>query len=105
MSISTQNRSATISGIVFSITLPISAIAQTFSPYTSAQIQEFNSQPIAPIETPAGPFYMEPRPVTQNPNAALDARYLQRPEGEAQAEALSMDSVAPFEPIPATITF
>ena len=105
MSISTQNRSATISGIVFSFTLPIAAIAQTFSPYTPAQIQEFNSQPIAPIETPAGPVYIEPQPVIQNPNVALDARYLQRPEGEAQAEALSMDSVVPFEPIPATITF
>lgn len=105
MSISTQNRSAAISGIVFSFTLPITAIAQTFSPYTPAQIKEFNSQPIAPIETPAGPVYLEPPPVTQKPNIPFDARYLQRPDGEAQAEAQSTDSVAPFEPIPATITF
>lgn len=105
MSISTQIRSNAISGIVCGFTLPIAAIAQTFSPYTPEQIQEFNSQPISPIETPAGPVYLEPRPITQNPNVALDARYFQRPEGEAQAEALSTDSVAPFEPIPATITF
>lgn len=105
MSISTQIRSNVIAGIAFGFALPSAATAQTFSPYTPAQIQEFNSQPISPIETPAGPFYMEPRPLTQNPNVALDALYLQRPEGEAQAEALSTDSVAPFEPIPATITF
>ena len=37
-------------------------IAQTFSPYSPTQIQEFNSQPIAPIETPAGPVYVERPP-------------------------------------------
>ena len=105
MSISTQIRSLPIAGLVFGFALPMAAIAQTFSPYTPAQIQEFNSQPLAPIETPAGPVYLEPPPVTQKPNVPFDARYLQRPDGEAQAEAQSTDSVAPFEPIPATITF
>lgn len=105
MRISTQIRSIPISGIILGFTLPIAAIAQTFSPYTPAQIQEFNSQPIAPIETPAGPVYLESPPVIQKPNIPLDARYLQRPDGEAQAEAQSTDSVAPFEPIPATISF
>lgn len=105
MSISTQIRLIHFSGIVLGLALPISTIAQTFSPYTPAQIQEFNRQPIAPIETPAGPVYLEPQPVTQAPNVSLDARSLKRPDGEAQAEAQSTDSVAPFEPIPATFTF
>lgn len=105
MSISTQIRSIHIAGVVLGLALPITALAQTFSPYTPAQIREFNNQPIAPIETPAGPVYLEPPPVTQAPNLSLDARSLQRPDGEAQAEAQSTDSVAPFEPIPATFTF
>jgi hypothetical protein len=105
MSIPTQIRSLPISGLVFGFAFPMAAIAQTFSPYTPAQIQEFNSQPIAPIETPSGPVYLVSPPVTQKPDIPFDARYLQRPDGEAQAEAQSTDSVAPFEPIPATITF
>lgn len=105
MSISSQIRLTSILGIVFGFTLPIAAIAQTFSPYTPAQIQELNRQPIAPIETPAGPIYLEPPPVTQKPNVPFDARYLQRPDGEAQAEAQSAESAAPFEPIPVTTTF
>lgn len=105
MPISTQIRSIYISGIVFGLVLPITAIAQTFSPYTPAQIQEFNQQPIAPIETPAGPVYLEPPPVNQKPDVPFDSRYLKRPDGEAQAEAQSTESDAPFEPIPATISF
>mgnify|MGYP000689264073 CR=1 FL=1 len=69
------------------------------------QIQEFNSQPIAPIETPAGPVYMDPPPVNQKPKAPFDSRYVKNPDGEEQAEAQEVESAAPFEPIPATFTF
>lgn len=91
--------------IAFGVALPIAAIAQTFSPYTPEQIQEFNNQPISPIETPAGPVYLEAPPVSQKPNVPFDARYFRNPEGEQQAEAQGSESAAPFEPIPATIPF
>ncbi len=80
-------------------------MAQTFSPYTAEQIQEFNNQPIAPVETPAGPVYLEPTPVSQKPNAPFDSRYIKNPDGEEQAEGQGSESAAPFEPIPATFTF
>ena len=93
----------------FSIALGLSlsslAIGQTFSPYTPAQIQEFNSQPIAPMQTPEGPVYLENRPAQQQPRSSLDSRYIKNPDGEEQAEAQGAESAAPFEPIPATITF
>ena len=80
-------------------------IAQTFSPYSPTQIQEFNSQPIAPIETPAGPVYVERPPISQPPNTPFDKRYIKNPDGEEQAEAQGAQSAAPFESIPATIIF
>ena len=92
-------------GVSYSVMFSMTAMAQTFSPYTPAQIQEFNTQPIAPVETPAGPVYMDAPPVSQKPKASLDARYVKNPEGEEQAEAQSAESAAPFEPIPATFTF
>ena len=105
MPIPTQIRSIYISGVVFGLVLPITAIAQTFSPYTPAQIQEFNQQPIAPIETPAGPVYMEAPSVSQKPRPPIDGCYFKNPDGEEQAEAQGAESVAPFEPIPATLAF
>ena len=80
-------------------------MAQTFSPYTAEQIQEFNNQPIAPVETPAGPVYLEPTPASQKPNTPFDSRYIKNPDGEEQAEGQGSESAAPFEPIPATFTF
>lgn len=94
-----------IFGITLSFAFSVTSLAQTFSPYTPSQIQEFNSQPIAPIETPAGAVYIEPPSISQRPNAPFDSRYIKNPDGEEQAEAQGAQSVAPFEPIPATITF
>jgi hypothetical protein len=91
--------------ITFFFVFPMTVIAQTFSPYTSTQIQEFNSQPIAPIETPAGPVYLEPPSIGQRPNAPIDGRYIKNPNGEEQAQAQGAESAAPFEPIPATMVF
>lgn len=105
MRISAQFRIIYILRFAFAFVLPSIVVAQTFSPYTPRQIQEFNSQPVAPIETPAGPVYIEPPPISQRPNASFDARYIKNPNGEEQAEAQGAESAAPFEPIPATMVF
>ena len=97
--------SALFFGVAFSSAILLTANAQTFSPYTPEQIQEFNNQPIAPIETPSGPVYLDPPPVSQKPKASFDSRYVKNPDGEEQAEAQEVESAAPFEPIPATFTF
>jgi len=105
MRIPAQFRITYILSITFGFASSSIVIAQTFSPYTPTQIQEFNSQPIAPIETPAGPVYMERLPISQRLNAPIDARYIKNPDGEEQTEAQGAQSAAPFEPIPATIVF
>ena len=94
-----------IFGMTLSFSLPMICIAQTFSPYTPEQIQEFNNQPLAPVETPAGPVYFVSPPVSQKPNVPFDSRYIKNPDGEEQAEAQGAESAAPFEPIPTTFTF
>ena len=101
----TRLKTCLIFGIAFSFALPVAVIAQTFSPYTPEQIQEFNNQPIAPMETPSGPVYLDPPPVSQKPKVPFDSRYVKNPDGEEQAEAQETESAAPFEPIPATFTF
>jgi hypothetical protein len=98
-------KASLIFGITLSFAFSLTSLAQTFSPYTSSQLQEFNSQPIAPIETPAGAVYIEPPSISQRPNATIDSRYIKNPDGEEQAEAQGTQSVAPFEPIPATLSF
>jgi hypothetical protein len=105
MNNSTWLKSILFFELAFSSTISLTAIAQTFSPYTPEQIQEFNNQPIAPMETPSGPVYLDPPPVSQKPQAPFDSRYVKNPDGEAQAEAQEVESAAPFEPIPATFTF
>jgi hypothetical protein len=52
-----------------------------------------------------GPIYSNPVSVQQAPKRAFDSRYIKNPDGEEQAEAEGAQSAAPFEPIPATITF
>jgi len=105
MTIPIQGTAITIFILTYSCTFPLTVIAQTFSPYTPQQIQEFNSQPIAPIETPEGPVYVEAPPITQRQNAPFDTRYIKNSDGEEQAQAQEAESAAPFEPIPTTITF
>jgi hypothetical protein len=105
MRIPAQFRIIFVFSVVFGFVPSSIVIAQTFSPYTPAQIQEFNSQPIAPLETPAGPVYIERPPISQLPNTPIDSRYIKNPEGEEQAEAQGAQSAAPFEPIPATMVF
>jgi len=105
MRIPVQFRIIYLSSVAFGCVSPCIVNAQTFFPYTPKQIQEFNSQPIAPIETPAGPVYQVRPPTSQRPNVPFDTRYIKNPDGEEQAEAQGAQSAAPFEPIPATLTF
>jgi hypothetical protein len=100
-----MNISIQLKAVTLCFLFPMTVIAQTFSPYTPEQIQEFNNQPIAPMETPAGPVYFDPPPVSQKPKASFDSRYIKNPDGEEQAEAQGAESAVPFEPIPATIVF
>ena len=88
-------------GLAYSALAP----AQTFSPYTPAQLNEFNSQPLSPGETPMGPIYPTAIPASPNAKPSLDSRYVHNPDGEEQAEAQGAESAAPFEPIPATFTY
>jgi hypothetical protein len=100
-----MNISIQLKAITLCFLFPMTSIAQTFSPYTPKQIQEFNNQPIAPVETPAGPVYLESPPVSQKPNVSINSRYIKNPDGEEQAEAQGAESAVPFEPIPSTFTF
>ena len=81
------------------------AQSQTFSPYTPAQIREFNNQPIAPAETPAGAIYPDNQKPKANPKSSLGAHYFSQPIGEEEAEAQDSDSATPFTPTPSTFTF
>lgn len=91
--------------IAFGLGFPMLVSGQTFSPYTPAELQEFNQQPISPTETPMGPVYSNPELVRRPPKSSLESRYIQNPEGEEEAQAQEAGSAAPFEPIPATISF
>lgn len=101
----TRLKAIAIFGMSLGFSFSMTVIAQTFSPYTPKQIQEFNNQPIAPVEPPAGPVYLKPPPVSQKSNMPFDSRYIKNPDGEEQAEAQGSESAAPFEPIPSTLTF
>jgi hypothetical protein len=105
MNIPAQRKAIPILSLAFSFFISLTAMAQTFSPYTPEQLQEFNRQPISPIETPAGPVYLETPALRQKPNAPFDSRYLKNPDGEEQAEAQEVESAAPFEPISPTFSF
>lgn len=81
------------------------AQAQTYSPYTPAQINEFNNQALSPAETPEGPIYLENQRPQPKPQSSLDAHYFSQPIGEEEAEAQESSSAAPFTPIPSTFKF
>jgi hypothetical protein len=100
-----QTLYAYISTFLMLTALSIPAQAQTYSPYTPAQINEFNHQPLAPPETPAGPIYLNNQEPPQQPQSTLERGYFSQPRGEQEAEAQEMGSATPFTPIPSTFAF
>jgi hypothetical protein len=94
-----------LSALMGALISPIQAQTQTYSPYSAEQLREFNSQPIAPIQGTLGPVYPEMIEAPRTSNQGFDSRYIHNPDGEEQAQSQGAESAAPFEPIPATITF
>lgn len=76
--------------------------SETFSPYTPAQIKQFNQQTISPAEGPFGPVNPNQRRQKKPP---FDSQYFSQPVGEQEAEALETQSAEPYDPVPATIKF
>ena len=81
---------------------PLNVLAQaiTFSPYTKEQLQQFNSQPIAPTISVNEVDGQSPRP-----QELRDSKLYQQPLGEEQAEALETQSVDPYTPLQPAVTF
>jgi hypothetical protein len=81
---------------------PLNVLAQaiTFSPYTKEQLQQFNSQPIAPAIS-----VNEVDGQTQRPQDLRDSKFYQQPLGEEQAEALETQSADPYTPMQPAVTF
>lgn len=70
----------------------------TFSPYTPGQIQEFNRQPLSPVEGPFGPVDRNAEDLRIAKERSLDAKLYNQPQGEEEAEALETQSVNPYQP-------
>lgn len=98
-----KNKQSVASLVLFAYS--VIAQAQTFSPYTPAEINEFNNQALAPAQTPAGPIYLQNQQPLPKPQSSLDAHYFSQPIGEEEAEAQEAGSAVPFTPIPSTFKF
>ena len=77
----------------------------TYSPYTPAQIQEFNRQSLSPVEGPFGPVDPRVEDVRIAKERAADAKLYNQPPGEQEAEALETQSVDPYQPTKPIVTF
>ena len=77
----------------------------TFSPYTPAQIQEFNKQTLSPVEGPFGPVDPRAEDLRIAKERALDAKFYNQPQGEEEAEAIETQSADPYQATKPIITF
>ena len=77
----------------------------TFSPYTPGQIQEFNQQPLSPVEGPFGPVDPRAEDLRIAKERAMDAKFYNQPKGEVEAEALETQSTDPYQAVRPIITF
>jgi len=77
----------------------------TYSPYTSGQIQEFNRQPLSPVEGPFGPVDPNAENLRISKERALDAKFYNQPQGEEEAEALETQSSDPYQPSKPVVTY
>ncbi len=78
---------------------------QTYSPYTPGQLQELNSQPLSPAESPFGPIVPNTQEFNLSKKPAPDAKYYNQPVGEEEAEALELQSADPYQSSKPVITF
>ena len=77
----------------------------TFSPYTPAQIQEFNQQALSPVEGPFGPVDQRAEDLRIAKERASDAKFYNQPQGEEEAEALETQSADPYQSTKPVLTF
>ena len=78
---------------------------QTFSPYSTEQLQEFNNQVISPVEGPMGPVVPNAQEMDLSKKPKLDSKFYNNPEGEDEAEALETQSADPYQPMSPVLTF
>lgn len=84
---------------------PQPAGSTTYSPYSSQQIKEFNSQSLSPVEGPFGPVDQRAEDLRLSRQRALNSKLYNQPEGEEEAEALETQSADPYQPTKPIITF
>jgi len=77
----------------------------TYSPYTPGQIQEFNKQPLSPVEGAFGPVDLNAENVRISKERELDAKFYNQPQGEEEAEALETQSAEPYQPSKPVLTY
>ena len=81
---------------------PLNLLAQTttYSPFTRAQLEQFNSQPISPAVS-----VNEIDGQTQRTQDFRGSKFYKQPQGEEEAEALETESVDPYTPVKPALTF
>ena len=77
----------------------------TFSPYSPAQIQEFNQQTLSPVEGPFGPVDQRAEDRRIAKERASDAKFYNQPQGEEEAEAIETQSADPYQTTKPVLTF
>lgn len=77
----------------------------TFSPYSPAQIQEFNQQTLSPVEGPFGPVDQRAEDLRIAKERASDAKFYNQPQGEEEAEAIETQSADPYQTTKPVLTF
>ena len=87
-------------GYLYFNPLNVFAQATTYSPFTKEQLQQFNSQPIAPVVS-----VNEVDGQTQMPQELRSSKLYQQPLGEEEAEVLETQSVDPYTPVTPALTF
>ena len=76
-----------------------------FSPYSPAQIQEFNQQTLSPVEGPFGPVDQRAEDRRIAKERASDAKFYNQPQGEEEAEAIETQSADPYQTTKPVLTF
>ena len=78
---------------------------QTYSPYTASQLQEFNNQPLSPVEGPFGPVFPNAQEGELRKQVPRNSKFFSQPQGEEEAESLETESAEPYQPMKPVITF